>query len=107
MIRVRHAGWQTRLADEDLASMHLIAPFFEREERNRVANVRHAAVALIVQSRGVGPVVRKLEARVEIAGQRFVPDARLAERRYDGVPTASEEVEGCEGRDCAAEGVAD
>lgn len=71
---------QRGLRDEDLAGVHGVAPFAQRQERDGVVDVRDAAVFQ------VGVVVWdfavKGEARVEIFRQSDVSDARLAERGY-------------------------
>ena len=62
--------------------------------------MRHA---VIPRGGGVGGV----EEGVDVRGEGGVADARLAEGGGLGVPPAGEEVEGGEGGDGAAEGVAD
>ena len=69
---------QGGFGDEDLAGVHGVAPFAQREERHGVVDVRDAAVLQL--SVVVGEVSIDIKPRVEVFRQSDIPNARLAER---------------------------
>ena len=102
MPQVEAVWGQARLADVNLTCMHLVAPLFEREERDGVVDVGHAAVG------GAGLVlVGEVELSVDEVDEGLVSDSRFAEGGDLGCPAAGFELEGCEGGDGAAKAVAD
>jgi hypothetical protein len=101
MADIRLGEGEARLRDEELLAVHGVAPFCEGEQRDGVRTVRHAVVPVC------RAVCGDVEASVDVGHEGGVSDARLAEGGDARGPTAGGEVEGGNGGDGAAEGVAD
>ena len=71
---------QRGLRDEDLAGVHGVAPFAQRQERDGVVDVRDAAVLQL--SVVVWKIAVDIEPGVELFRQSDIANPRLAERSY-------------------------
>lgn len=84
--------------------MHAIAPFLEREERDRIVHMRYPPIPAAALSQRVRGYSQPL---VDVLIERLVADARLSERGDVRVPSTGLELQRCDGCDGAPKGVAD
>src|SRR6266480_324666 len=72
MLQIRSTWGQARFGDEYFASVHTIAPFLKRKQRNWVVDMCYPPVSVL------GEVLsRKIELGIKKRNEGFVSDARL------------------------------